>query len=268
MEATTETSVEREFAIAARPETVWEFLVDPQKATRWMGREAWLDATLVLGGRDLMAERARSKGVELTARVHPTVPRRLRGDPGRLHQVLVNLVGNAVKFTDRGGEVVVRVRLASEVDQTSLLRFDVQDTGIGIAPEVRERLFQPFSQADGSTSRKYGGTGLGLTISKRLVELMHGEIGVDSTVGWGSTFWFTILFDAASSKGDPEAAEPLPGASWTEPEEMTAINSSEGKRGDMQPAVSADGTKLYFVSDRPGGKGGLDIWMAPIGAAK
>jgi signal transduction histidine kinase/DNA-binding NarL/FixJ family response regulator len=166
---------------------------------------------------DLMAERARSKGVELTARVHPTVPRRLRGDPGRLHQVLVNLVGNAVKFTDRGGEVVVRVRLASEVDQTSLLRFDVQDTGIGIAPEVRERLFQPFSQADGSTSRKYGGTGLGLTISKRLVELMHGEVGVDSTIGWGSTFWFTILFDAASSKGDAELAEPGSGRLSGEP---------------------------------------------------
>jgi signal transduction histidine kinase/DNA-binding NarL/FixJ family response regulator len=166
---------------------------------------------------DLMAERARSKGVELTARVHPTVPRRLRGDPGRLHQVLVNLVGNAVKFTDRGGEVVVRVRLASEVDQTALLRFDVQDTGIGIAPEVHERLFQPFSQADGSTSRKYGGTGLGLTISKRLVELMHGEVGVDSTIGWGSTFWFTILFDAASSKGDAELAEPGSGRLSGEP---------------------------------------------------
>jgi two-component system, sensor histidine kinase len=154
---------------------------------------------------DLMTERARSKGVELIARVHPTVPARLRGDPGRLRQVLVNLIGNAVKFTDRGGEVVVRVRVASESDHTTLLRFDVQDTGIGIAPEAHERLFQPFSQADGSTSRKYGGTGLGLTISRRLVELMHGEIGVDSTVGWGSTFWFTILFDAAA-KSDVDAA--------------------------------------------------------------
>ncbi|HTD78444.1 MAG TPA: ATP-binding protein, partial [Chloroflexota bacterium] len=205
---------------------------------------------------ELMAERARSKGVELTARVHPTVPRRLRGDPGRLHQVLVNLVGNAVKFTDRGGEVVVRVRLASEVDQTSLLRFDVQDTGIGIAPEVRERLFQPFSQADGSTSRKYGGTGLGLTISKRLVELMHGEIGVDSTVGWGSTFWFTILFDAASSKGDPEAAEPLPG--W--------LSSEPSARWPRFEAAALPSTpRILVVEDNPINQQVASGWLQRLG---
>jgi two-component system, sensor histidine kinase len=165
---------------------------------------------------ELLGERAHSKGVELIARIHPAVPRRLRGDPSRLRQVLVNLVGNAVKFTDRGGEVVVRVRVASEVVETPLLRFDVQDTGIGIAPEARERLFNPFAQADGSTSRKYGGTGLGLTISKRLVELMRGDIGVDSTVGWGSTFWFTILFEAAS-KSDSEARDIEPELMESEP---------------------------------------------------
>ena len=151
-----------------------------------------------------MSERACSKGVELVSRVHPAVPGRLRGDPGRLRQVLVNLVGNAVKFTDHGGEVVVRVRVGSETEKTALVRFEVHDTGIGIAPETRERLFQPFSQADGSTSRKYGGTGLGLTISKRLVELLGGEIGVESAPGWGSTFWFNIPFEKALAS-EPEA---------------------------------------------------------------
>jgi len=204
---------------------------------------------------DLMAERARSKGVELTARVHPTVPRRLRGDPGRLHQVLVNLVGNAVKFTERGGEVVVRVRLASELDQTTLLRFDVQDTGIGIAREVHERLFQPFSQADGSTSRKYGGTGLGLTISKRLVELMHGEIGVDSTVGWGSTFWFTILFDAAS-KTDQEPAELEP----------VRLSAEPGERWPRSEAAALPSTpRILVVEDNPINQQVASGWLQRLG---
>jgi signal transduction histidine kinase/DNA-binding response OmpR family regulator len=148
---------------------------------------------------DLMSERARARGVELISRVHHAVPAQLRGDPGRLRQVLVNLVGNAIKFTDHGGEIVIRVRLGSDTDQTALVRFEVHDTGVGIAPDARERLFQPFSQADGSTSRKYGGTGLGLTISKRLVELMGGEIGVESALGWGSIFWFNILFQKAAA---------------------------------------------------------------------
>jgi two-component system, sensor histidine kinase and response regulator len=147
---------------------------------------------VVAGATELEAERARTKGLELLARVHPDVPALLHGDPGRLRQVLINLVSNAVKFTDRGGQVLVRARLLGEATDTALLRFEVHDTGIGIDPEARARLFQSFSQADGSTSRRYGGTGLGLAISKRLVELMGGEIGVDSTPGLGSTFWFTL----------------------------------------------------------------------------
>src|SRR6185436_1340882 len=123
-------------------------------------------------------------------RVDAAVPAALRGDPGRLRQVLVNLVGNAVKFT-ANGEVVVRVQLASAAGRTAVLRFEVADTGIGITPEQRERLFQAFSQGDQSMARRYGGTGLGLTISKQLVGLMGGDLEVQSEPGSGSIFWFT-----------------------------------------------------------------------------
>jgi two-component system sensor histidine kinase/response regulator len=146
---------------------------------------------------DLVAERAHAKQLELVGIVHHDVPHALRGDPGRLHQILMNLAGNAIKFT-ASGEVVVRARLVEQGDGGTRIRFEVSDTGIGIAPEVTCQLFQPFSQADASTTRKYGGTGLGLAICKQLAELMGGEIGVDSALGKGSTFWFTAFFGRAS----------------------------------------------------------------------
>ena len=159
--------------------------------------------TIIEGTTELFTAKSREKGLALMIFVSPEIPRKLRGDPVRLQQILINLVGNALKFTPQG-EIVVRVMPVKLYEVEIMLRFEVSDTGIGLSETARKILFQPFTQADGSTTRKYGGTGLGLAISKRLVELMGGEIGVESEEGKGSTFWFTAVFSLSTVAGQAQ----------------------------------------------------------------
>ncbi|RME42790.1 MAG: PAS domain-containing sensor histidine kinase, partial [Caldilineae bacterium] len=156
---------------------------------------------------DIMAQRASQKGLELILHIHPDVPAGLRGDPLRLRQIFVNLVGNAIKFTDEG-EIVVRVALDGEPqgDRVNLL-CSVRDTGIGIPPDKLDRIFESFAQADSSTTRRYGGTGLGLTISRQLVGMMGGRMWVESEVGRGSTFYFTVSLKRSARQ--PETILPV-----------------------------------------------------------
>jgi PAS domain S-box-containing protein len=154
-----------------------------------------------------LASMADQKGLELMCEMAPEVPEAVRGDSNRLRQILINLLGNAIKFTDEG-EVALNVQVESEEDNTRVLHFVVLDTGVGIPPEKQKLIFQPFSQADNSTTRKYGGTGLGLTISARLVRLMGGEIWVESQVGRGSQFHFTVQLRTAEKPAEVEMIAP------------------------------------------------------------
>jgi len=141
---------------------------------------------------DIVSHRAHMKGLEMNCLIHSDVPSLLVGDPGRLRQILANLTGNAIKFTEKG-EVITTVSLEKDMGAFAKLRFEVSDTGIGIPKDRMNRLFQSFSQIDGSMTRKFGGTGLGLAISRRLIEMMNGQIGVESEEQVGSTFWFTVV---------------------------------------------------------------------------
>jgi signal transduction histidine kinase/DNA-binding response OmpR family regulator len=193
---------------------------------------------------ELVAERAASKGLELASVIHPDVATWVAGDPGRLRQILTNLVGNAVKFTAHG-EVVVRTTLLEVAGDSTLLRLAVTDTGIGIAPDAQGRLFQAFSQADRSTTRKYGGTGLGLAISQRLTTAMGGTIGVESTPGHGSTFWFTVRLGtrAALHEADLLTLPELRGV------RVLAVDDHAVNRAILEAQLGAWGMQIDCVAD-------------------
>jgi signal transduction histidine kinase/DNA-binding response OmpR family regulator/HPt (histidine-containing phosphotransfer) domain-containing protein len=181
------------------------------------------------------AERAETKGLELTGLVHAAVPTGLKGDPGRLRQILTNLVANALKFTNQG-DVTLQAYLEEDLPDTAVIRFEVTDSGIGISPNTQAKLFRPFVQADSSTTRKYGGTGLGLSISKQLVELMGGQIGVRSAEGQGSTFWCTARFPKQADS--PRAI--LPTGDLTE-KRVLIVDDNESNRLILHHLVSGWG---------------------------
>ncbi len=200
----------------------------------------------------LFAERAHAKGLELASFIRPGVPTALRGDPGRLTQVLTNLVGNAIKFTEEG-EVVLRVEPAGptvgpsgEKDEETMVRFSVSDTGIGLTPEQRSRLFRSFTQADASTTRRYGGTGLGLAISRRLVGMMGGEIGVESEPGEGSIFFFTVRFEKRPGKpSEPDVTPDLRGA------RVLVVDDNDTSRKIVHEQAVSWGMRNGAVEDGP-----------------
>ena len=193
---------------------------------------------------DLLALQAEKKGLEFAAVVDESVPTLLRGDPGRLRQILVNMTNNAVKFTDEG-DVLIRAEVATEGDARVTVRFTVSDTGIGIPSDRLDCLFEAFSQVDSSTTRKYGGSGLGLAICKQLATMMGGETGVESEAGKGSTFWFTAVFEKQPGKSGVD----YPTTDVVLPQRILVVDDHPTNRYILEQQLSAWGCRPEEASD-------------------
>lgn len=205
----------------------------------------------VEGVSETIGLQAQEKELEMVCLVHHEVPSLLRGDPARIRQVLLNMCSNAIKFT-RKGEIVVWVELQEEETEKIKVKFSVSDTGTGIPEDKQKNIFEKFSQADGSTTRTYGGTGLGLSISKSLVELMGGEIGVESEPGKGSTFWFTIAFDKQESRGEVSTDYKAPDIKGMR---VLVVDDNKSNRIILVKMLESFGCRAVAVES---GAGGID----------
>lgn len=203
---------------------------------------------------EMLAPRARERHLELAWQVDPAIPELCLGDPVRLRQIMINLLGNAIKFTP-AGSVALSITLVDRSDQWFAARFEVTDTGIGLSPEQQARLFQPFSQADASTTRQFGGTGLGLSICARLVEIMGGRIGVNSTLGVGSTFWFEVPLSLA-----PRETAPRETASCERPLDKVAVVAVDSHPVARQCVVDI----LTAAGGQVVGADPASDWLAPL----
>ncbi|PWC84004.1 histidine kinase [Azospirillum sp. TSH100] len=201
-------------------------------------------ANVVEGVADTLAPSARAKGLSLVTYIDPDLPGEVVGDPVRIRQVLFNIAGNAVKFT-QSGSVTVRVELAQFDGDRVTIRVAVTDTGIGISRESQTRLFRPFTQAEASTTRRFGGTGLGLSICRRLAELMGGDIGVTSEVNVGSTFWFTFAADLVPAANDPAVVQRAPLQGVT----VLLLAADAQERGFLARYLNADGAQVVEAAD-------------------
>ena len=188
----------------------------------------------------ILNQQAKDKGLDLVLSVMPQVTPALRGDPHHLRQVLINLIGNAIKFTEKGS-ITVHVSLLEENAGTAKLKFSVRDTGIGISADAQRRIFDSFAQADESTTRRFGGTGLGTTIAKQLVELMGGRMGLESAVGLGTTFWFELTL-AKQPNVAGQTTSDLAGA------RVFVVGFPEQDRAAVVDMLSGWGARPYWAS--------------------